>query len=61
MSESGWPTVRVHPRSMSQAFADERACAVEHYRRPPLLDRALGIALAIAVAVALGALLAMHV
>ena len=61
MSAEGWPTVRVHPRTLAQAFADERACAVEHYRRPPLLDRTLGIALAIAVAVALGTLLATHI
>ena len=29
-----WPTTRRYARSLSEAFPDERACAVEHYRPP---------------------------
>lgn len=29
---AGWPTTRRHPRSLSEAFADERAPSVERHR-----------------------------
>ncbi len=29
-----WPTTRRYARSLAEAFPDERACAIEHYRPP---------------------------
>ena len=31
-------TTRKHPRSLAEAFPDERACAIEHTRRSPLRE-----------------------
>jgi hypothetical protein len=37
--DSGWPTVRRHPRTLSEAFADSRAAAIERPRpRDKVLD-----------------------
>jgi hypothetical protein len=49
-----WPTTRRHPRSLAEAFPDERACAIEHHRALPVLDWVLGVLLAVAVAIGLG-------
>jgi|WetSurMetagenome_2_1015567.scaffolds.fasta_scaffold506563_2 hypothetical protein len=61
MSAEGWPTVRTFPRSLSQAFADERACAIEHHRAVPVLDWVLGVALAIAIGITLALVIVHHI
>ena len=45
-------TTRRHPRSLSDAFPDVRAYAVEHYRAPQW-HRPAGVLLAVAIGVAL--------
>lgn len=49
------PTTRTYPRSLSQAFADERACAVEVHRpvTNPLRDVLLAVLIGVAIAAAL--------
>lgn len=36
----GCPTTRRHPRSLAEAFPDERASAITHYQRPSFLRQA---------------------
>lgn len=52
-AEYGAPTVRRYPRSTSEAFSEERAVWLEHYRRPPSRARVWLKALAVVVVVAL--------
>jgi hypothetical protein len=51
-----YPTSRRYARSLSEAFADERACAIEIYRRPRV-QWWLGVALAVAIGIVFGAVL----
>lgn len=39
LERHGTPTVRRHPRSLSEAFPDVRARAIEPHVPPPLLRR----------------------
>lgn len=50
------PTTRRYPRSLSDAFADERACAVEAFQREPLGHRVVKWLSSILLVVILGAL-----
>lgn len=54
------PTTRRFPRSMAEAWQQDNAQAITHYRNPvPRADRALGAMLAIVVGV-LGGLSLVH-
>jgi hypothetical protein len=47
-----WPTTRRYPRSMAEAWQQDGAEAITHYRRPPMtgLDCLLGIVVGVVVA-----------
>lgn len=54
------PTTRRHPRSLAEAFPDERACAIEHHRRSSLHQPREWLRAALFVAFLFGALFGFH-
>ena len=55
-----WPTVRRHPRTLGEAFPDERAPAIEHVKpvANELKDVLLALLLWVVVCMALGIFMA---
>jgi hypothetical protein len=49
-------TTRRHPRTLAEAFPDERACAVDAYVQPAF-DRWAGVALAVMLGISAAVLL----